>query len=256
MSDNKIRVMSWNLGSGIYNDKYCKDNKCKTVKQNINGQLKIIKDNVCDIYLFQEVSMLLVNNNFVNQYKLLKSKLTKYNSYFLNNKNIFIEGKVTFTKNDSTSSKIYIPCKSNKLKDDIFVSNKNNIITRIKFNNKELVIFNIHLAPYKRQNELRNKQLSYIIELANREIINDNYVIIGGDFNMNIKDLKFDNLNIALSNKPTSRDLNEPYTKNSKMNCYDGFMHSNNVILKSIDIINNFMYSDHCPIISEFEIKE
>jgi len=256
MSDNVIKVMSWNLGSGIYNDKYCKNNKPKSIKENIKGQLNIIEDNICDIYLFQEVSKFSINNNFVNQYKLLKNKLSNYASYFLNNKNIFIEGKLTLTKNDSNSRDIYIPYKSNKLKDNIFVSNKHNIITRMKINNKELIIFNIHFAPYKRQNELRNKQLSYIVELANKEISNGNYVIIGGDFNMNIKDLKFDNLNVALASKPTSRDLNEQYTINSKMNYYDGFIYSNNIKLINIDVIYNFMYSDHCPIIVGFEIKE
>ena len=73
---------------------------------------------------------------------------------------------------------------------------------------------------------------------------------------MNIKDLEFNNLNIALANKPTSRDLYKSYTINSKTNYYDGFIYSNNIKLISIDVIYNFMYSDHCPIIAEFEIKE
>jgi hypothetical protein len=73
---------------------------------------------------------------------------------------------------------------------------------------------------------------------------------------MDIRNVNIDNFNIALSDGPTSRDLKEPYTINSKMNYYDGFIYSNKIKLNNINTIDNFEYSDHCPVIAEFEIKE
>jgi endonuclease/exonuclease/phosphatase family metal-dependent hydrolase len=257
MPNKSIKIMTWNLSSGIYDDKSSKDKNTDNIINNINNQIKLIKDNVCDIYLFQEVARFLFANGFINQYKLIKKELNSYNFCFINNKYFLtFEGKSTFTKFNSINYNLFIPYKSNTIKKDIFISNKHNVITRVKINDKELVIFNIHLAPYKVQKELREKQFRYIIELANKEIDIGNYVVVGGDFNMNIKNKIIDNLNIAISDKPTCRDINEPYTINSKMNYYDGFIYSNNLELKSINIVDNFKYSDHCPVIVEFEIKE
>lgn len=257
MPNKIIRIMTWNLGSGIYNDKYSKVDKNSNIKSNINGQLELINSNVCDIYLFQEVSKFSVANRFINQFRIIKNNLRNYKSCFISNKHILtIEGKATFTKYDSISNDLFIPYKSNMLRRDLFISNKHNIITRIKLNNKELIVYNVHLAAYKVQKDLREKQFRYIIDLANNEIENGNYIVIGGDFNMNIIDKPINNLNIAVSDKPTCRDLKEPYTVDSKMNYYDGFIYSNNIKLNNINVINNFKYSDHCPVIAEFEIKE
>jgi hypothetical protein len=136
MLNQIIKIMSWNLGSGIYNDKYSKVNKNINIKSNINGQLELINNNVCDIYLFQEVSKFSIHNKFINQFKLIKKNLNNYKSYFVSNRHILlIEGKSIFTKYDSISNDLFIPYKSDTLKRDLYISNKHNIVTRITIKN-------------------------------------------------------------------------------------------------------------------------
>lgn len=259
-----LKVMTWNLGSGIYDDKYYKGinrnffTKRKIILNNAREQINIIKNNNCDVLLLQEVSKFYIKNAFVNQYKFLKHNLLDYKSYFSNNKflfNFIIEGKATFTKMNSYSYNLYLPYKTNNVIDNKTVSNRNQVVTRMQIKNKEIVIFNIHLAPYSRLKDYRDKQLQYILNIANKEMLLGNYVIIGGDFNMNISNIKT-NLKYSISNNSTNRDLNKRYTKDSKMNYYDGFMYSNNIKLNCIENIYNFMYSDHAPLIAEFELKE
>jgi len=259
-----LKVMTWNLGSGMYDNNYYKGikrdlyTKYNIVNNNIKGQINLIKENNCDILLLQEVAKFYINNSFINQYKILKNNLLDYNCYFSNNKfllNLVVEGKATYTKLSSSSEDLYIPYKAYNIKDNISISNKHQIITRIKIKDKELVIFNIHLAPCKRLKDLRDKQLKFILDIANIEIEKGNYVIIGGDFNMNMSNVKLD-LACYISDKPTNRDLENSYTNKSKMNKYEGFICSNNIKLNYIKAIDNFLYSDHCPVIAEFELKE
>lgn len=260
----EIKILTWNLGSGLCDDRYFKGkyhlfgNSVKNIKSNINNQIDILKEADADIYLLQEVSKSSIHNWFFNQFKRIKNNLNEYNSYYFNNYYIplyFINGKMTITKNENISSKFCIPYKSKTLNDDLKISNKNNITTRIKINKKELVIFNIHLAPYRRQKELRIKQISYIFDKANEEYNKGNYVIIGGDWNMDISKISNNGFSIAKPDLPTCRDISTPFKKDIKMNNYDGFIYSNNIKLKTIGIVNNFKYSDHSPVIAEFIIK-
>lgn len=260
----EIKILTWNLGSALCDEKYFKGkyhlfgNNIKTIKSNIKNQINILKEVDADIYLLQEVSKPSIHNWFLNQYKRIKNNFREFNNNYLNNYNIpllIINGKAVITKDENISDSFCIPFNSKILKNDIKISNKNNIITRIKIKKKELVIFNIHLAPYGRQKELRIKQISYIFDKANDEYNKGNYVIIGGDWNMDISKISNNGFIIAKPDLPTCRDINTPYMRKSKMNSYDGFIYSNNIKLKDINVINNFKYSDHCPVIADFIIK-
>ena len=287
--DKKIKILTYNLGNVVYGENFYFDGKRndinyknlfpsnkKEVFNNIYGQMEIIGNNNPNIILFQEISKLSFSNYFSNPYKKYKQKLNEYNSIYFSNYNLFgilNHGKSTFVKGTFDSEVLKAPYRIEGVLNNYFGSNKSYILSRIKINSndKELIIINIHFTAFRKNNEIRLKQLNYIFDIACEEYKKGNYVIIGGDFNMNLvantKVHKKSNLpksflsrlsnewNIKCDGK-TVRDLSVRLEENDDERVYDGFICSDNIQVISVKSFENFSYSDHSPVLMEFKLKK
>lgn len=158
-------------------------------------------------------------------------------------------------------------------------------VSEINVNNgKKLYLYNVHLTAYGGSDEIRTEQMKMISNDMNEKIKDGNYIICGGDFNSDVLLDSFKELNpnkeipewakpllvdllpadIRVANTyenneliPTSRSLSTTYNKEtSEVMVIDGFLVSNDIevsFLKNID--NQFLYSDHNPVLMKFSLK-
>lgn len=158
-------------------------------------------------------------------------------------------------------------------------------VSEINVNNgKKLYLYNVHLTAYGGSDEIRTEQIKMLSNNMSEKIKNGNYVICGGDFNSDVLLTSFEKLNpnkeipewakpllvdllpeeisVATTYEndeliPTSRSLSTPYNKEtSEVMVIDGFLISNDIevsFLKNID--NQFIYSDHNPVLMKFSLK-
>jgi Metal-dependent hydrolase len=287
--DKNIRIFTYNLGNAVYGEKFCFDGKRtdinyrnlfpsnrKEVLTNIDGQIEIIDNTDPDIILFQEISKLSFINYFSNPYRNCKQRLSDYSSSYLSNYNflgILNHGKSIFVKENFDYEFLKAPYKIEGVLKNYFGSNKHYILSRIKINDsdKELIVINVHFTAFRKNYEIRIKQINYILDIAFKEYEKGNYVIVGGDFNMNLvtntKVHKKSNLPKEILNKLSSnwnincdgktvRDLSVRLEENNDERVYDGFICSDNIEVIKINSLENFRYSDHSPVIMEFKLKK
>lgn len=281
--NKELKIVTWNLGYGVYPDYYAitgsRDSirnmfpiSKKEVKKNIAGQITVLKQIDADILLLQEVTSLNPVNRWTNQFRLIKKGFQNYSRVFIPSVNIpgvLKIGKCTITKIDSKSEPLDAKFKATSTWDNLVMRNNVSVLTRTPLMDKELVTINIHLAPFKRQSELREQQLRFIFDVAAKEYEKGNYVIIGGDWNMDMPltklPLKYKTImsvipddlteifdkkrwQLMKASEATVRDLKAPYP-NTEMNSIDGFLCSPNIKVFDIKIIQDFRYSDHCPVL-------
>ena len=157
-------------------------------------------------------------------------------------------------------------------------------ISRIPVDNgKELVIINQHLSAYGTDAAQGNAQLEMLASDMKKEYDKGNYVICGGDFNHDFTVTSKEYFNPGTDKTyswcepfpdnvipegfskcteyvgdmvPTSRYTNEPYNENSFTVILDGFIVSDNVSVISVQNVDEaFKYTDHNPVVMEFELK-
>lgn len=290
--EKEIKVVSWNLGNAMYPAKYSYEKAQDAIKiknifpvtkaeaiENVFGQISVLKDINADVMLLQEISKLHMQNHFINPFKRFTLKFPEFKSYYNSTVNIFNfinQGKATFTKEISQSYSLLIPYKLKGYLNNLLFANSDFIVTRVLDGDNELIIINIHLTPFERSKAERELQLQYVFNFALSEYEKGNYVLIGGDWNVDMP-LKNKFLNymsigstisddlislfhdnkwcLAFSQNPTLRDLKEPYTERSLMSGIDGFLLSPNLQLLDIDTINDFRFSDHCPVTLRMKYK-
>ncbi len=148
-------------------------------------------------------------------------------------------------------------------------------------NGKELVVINIHNSAYVKDEIQRQKELDVIKSLAIEEYQKGNYVVIGGDWNMNPPDYsrfmiekKYNAVDnefrlskdlfpeewqwIYDPNRPTNRSLEQPFIMGkNKTNIIDFFLLSPNVeALKVETLSQDFTDSDHEPVYLKVRLSE
>ncbi|MDO5755480.1 MAG: endonuclease [Tissierellia bacterium] len=152
----------------------------------------------------------------------------------------------------------------------------------IEQSDKELVLINLHLEAYDDSGG-REKQTKELFEIMMDEYEKGNFVLAGGDFNQSFfdrEDLPFGSaeghwepgrLDESLLPKdfqfladerklPTCRSVNIPYDPESEEQGFfliDGYIASPNIKVESIETKDyGFKYSDHSPVVLEFQLKE
>ena len=271
----EVKIMTYNIGNCLYgrnanNNSYMTFSR-KKINSNIKGQLSQIKKYDPDILLLQEIGTSSLSNTLKNIYKKYRIELKKYKSKYYNNYNIlqiFNNGKATFIKKYSQNQKIKIPFKVRGILNNIFCSNKVQILTRIKISDtkKELIIINIHLTAYKKNHIERIKQLNYILDIAKKELDKGNYVVIGGDWNI---DLFSETNKLNLPSEIIKKINNDNWTMNAKGKTlkyegkllkddktYDGFLTSKNIVVTKLKSYEQFDYSDHSPVTMTIKLNE
>lgn len=153
-------------------------------------------------------------------------------------------------------------------------------------NGKELVILNTHTSAYGTDGDLQTQQMQKMFGDMKAEYDKGNYVIAGGDWNHDFTgDSKF-KLNsgtpedlealswcaefptelipqgfsrvtdYASGLRPSTRNTDIPYSKDSFVVTLDGFIISDNVESTFVDVIDTgFEYSDHNPVEMRFKLK-
>lgn len=262
----------------------------EVVKENMIGIERILSETDADILLLQEVDTDSKRSYEFNQWLQYEYDLEGYESCFaLNYSCDFVpypigdfigevhSGLATYSRFDIRSATRYsLPCPFSW---PTRVANLKRclLMTRIPIEGREqeLVIVNLHLEAYD-DGEGKTAQMEQLMELLRTEYAKGNYVIAGGDFNQTfpncdsyplldesywqpgtLETLKYGWKYACDDSVPTCRLLNEPYDrKDAQYYVIDGFIVSPNVIIKQVRTLDeDFVYSDHNPVLLEVELK-
>lgn len=150
-------------------------------------------------------------------------------------------------------------------------------------NGKELVIINQHMSAYGTDAKIGSAQLEMILADMKEEYDKGNYVICGGDFNHDFTTTSLEYFNPGTQEHlswtapfpddlipegfrkcadysgdlvPSVRYTNEPYNENSLTLIVDGYIVSDNISVISVRNADEaFRYTDHNPVVMEFELN-
>ncbi len=255
-------------------------------KEGISNYLKNNSD--IDFILLQEVDFFAKRSYKKNQFEHFSKILNnKYEGVFAINYNVpFIplplsnpmgqvkSGIVTFSKYKIDSVYRYSLPGSYYWPKKVFFLDRCIILSKYKLlNGKYLIIINLHNSAFNDAADIRLLEMNYLKNIMQMEYNKGNYVIAGGDWNLNpysyspktIKQkYKAKIIEPALNNHffetgwtyvydsmvPTNRDVNTPYYNDyTKTTIIDFFVVSPNIKVLEIKADDkNFTYSDHNPV--------
>ena len=160
-------------------------------------------------------------------------------------------------------------------------------VSRVKLeNDKELILYNVHMSAYGGSDEIRKGQMTMLFEDMKKEYDNGNYCVCGGDFNHDFTGDSTQVLNGADAQSygwaypfpiellqdyegivrctnytsgsytPTCRNCDVPYVEGNETFIVDGFLVSANVNVTYLENVDNkFEYSDHNPVVMKFTLS-
>ncbi|MDO5725657.1 MAG: endonuclease [Tissierellia bacterium] len=271
-------------------------NSKEEVEKNLKGIANILNELNADFNLLQEVDTNSKRSFNINQRKYFEENVFKTNSFYAENyKTNYVpfpippmgkvdSGLVTSTnysidhaERRSLSVPFKWPVRLANLKRCLLITK-----LPIEDSDKELVIINLHMEAYDDTGG-RETQTRELLDIMEAEYNMGNYVIAAGDFNQSlydvseldfpnteghwtpgriIEDILQDGFKYHTGDKkiPTSRLNNKPYEKGSEDTYHyiiDGYLVSPNINVKSVETIDaNFKYTDHNPVVMEFNISE
>ena len=156
------------------------------------------------------------------------------------------------------------------------------IYSDIENSDKKLVIINAHLDAYDKDNKGKIAQTKQLVEFMEKEYAKGNYVLVGADFNQELRDLTKeeiektpaelwraelfdktllkDKFKLYYDNsRPSARLNNKPYEKGSNGTyefIIDGFIASDNIEVSQVKTLDqDYKYSDHNPVKLRFRLK-
>ena len=304
--NTKYSITTYNIGFGAYEDdysffmdggKYSRALSKERLEKNLKNIETFLKNQNSDFYLIQEVDELGTRTYKINQKEMFINSLNNYSSTWAQNWDssyLFYPftsphgknkaGILTFSKFNMISSlRRSLPVENTVMK--FFDLDRCYSVTRLKVNNnKELIIYNVHLSAYTSDGKIAEEQLKLLITDMQNEYEKGNYVVCGGDFNKDlsgnaeeyfgisgkeytwaqpIPSTMFDNSNLSLIfaydeilRIPSCRNADAAYNPNQFVLTVDGFIVSDNVEVISSQVIDlKFKYSDHNPVEMIFELK-
>lgn len=304
--NTKYSITTYNIGFGAYEDdysffmdggKYSRALSKERLEKNLINIETFLKNQNSDFYLIQEVDELGTRTYKINQKEMFINSLNNYSSTWAQNWDssyLFYPftsphgknkaGILTFSKFNMISSlRRSLPVENTVMK--FFDLDRCYSVTRLKVNNnKELIIYNVHLSAYTSDGKITEEQLKLLITDMQNEYEKGNYIVCGGDFNKDlsgnaeeyfgisgkeytwaqpIPSTMFDNSNLSLIfaydeilRIPSCRNADAAYNPNQFVLTVDGFIVSDNVEVISSQVIDlKFKYSDHNPVEMIFELK-
>jgi endonuclease/exonuclease/phosphatase family metal-dependent hydrolase len=289
-------ILSWNIGYGgldrdmdfFYdggrgvrptNEKY---------SRNISSILSFIKKNdMIDFWILQEVDNHSKRSYYDNQVIRVRNLLGEHKSFFAPNYMVRFVPMPVFNPMGKVHSGLlnmtrHTPAGASRISFNsnykwplkLFMPDRCFTIQKFKLNGSEkaLVLINTHNTAFD-DGKLRKEQLATLLEKMVTEYNAGNFVISGGDWNMNPPG--FDGKNINTQDKtmiiepeipkdffpdgwrviydpgvPTNRDVSQSYQKDlTPTTIIDFFVCSPNVQVTSFQTIDlGFQYSDHNPV--------
>lgn len=248
-----------------------------------------------DFVMFQELDTDSTRSYHVNELELMQSKFSSFDSvYAVDYDSPFLmypfnqphgtckAGIATFSSFPITSSvRRSLPVSNSVTK--MLDLDRCYSVTRIPTENgKELILINVHMSAYGGSEAVRDGQTSMLKEEMAKEYALGNYVIVGGDFNHDLKalvdtatagwahaydrslipetfdfamDLLSDEDRAALND--SCRDAGSAYYEGIDTYTLDGFIISDNITLVSYENESTgFAYSDHDPVVMKFILNE
>jgi len=263
------------------------------VFENIQAMISFLNNEDPDFMLLQEVDIRSSRSYDINQYELLQNRFQSYASAFaynyqaiwvpvpiLNPMGYAKSGLVTLSKytmhhglrRELTGQESW----------PVILADLDRILleTRIPVDNsRDVVLINLHLSAYDEGGILRKKQVEDLLKLINEVYTQNEYVILGGDWNQLLSTVQLEDpdflekwpewlVPIAESLGDTGyqwgvdetvmtvRDLGTPYIPGETFETViDGFLVSPNI--KIIEVIGHnlgFEHSDHNPVTLKFQL--
>lgn len=299
---NYYNIMTYNIGFGAYTPeysffmdggKYSRAMSEDAVLADIAGITEVIERSGVDFIFLQEVDVDGTRTYHINELDLINQFLKGYyytsavsydSTYLLypiwepHGKNKAV--MATYSKApiaDSVRRSLPVADGFSKL----FDMDRCYTVTKVPTaNEKMLCLYNVHLSAYTDDDELKNAQLNMLLSDMANEYKMGNYVVCGGDFNMNLKKEDKDSdfswakafprevlpsgfsLGIDVSKDDDTehdscRNANEPYNKDTTFTVTtDGFIVSDNI---KVNFYNNanweYAYSDHDPVVMQIILK-
>jgi endonuclease/exonuclease/phosphatase family metal-dependent hydrolase len=299
---NRLHIATWNIGYaglGKEMDFFYEGGKNTraTEKQTddyLEGILNILRKNESiDIWLLQEVDLKAKRSYFINEVEIINKNLPIFNTVFATNYKVpFVPFPILQPMGEVESGLMSMGVYSTKLNrrhafpmiaawpDSLFLPDRCFIETRIAtINGKELIVINTHNSAYIKDKTLMMKELALLRNLMMTEFLAGNYVVAGGDWNMNpdnylpkddfnghrfiTSEIKLEksfmppNWQVVSDNEaPTNRLMDMPYEKGKTgTTTIDFFVLSPNIKLNKIitgDL--GFGFSDHNPVFIDIEL--
>lgn len=303
-SEEYYMIMTYNIGFGAYRNDFsffmdggkyswAKDEESVIAAVSEMGERVSLAD--MDFVMLQEVDIDGTRSYHVNQLELLNQFVKGYYYTFAQNYDspfLFFppwqphganrSGIVTYSKAAIMATmRRSLPISESFSK---FVDlDRCYSVSRIPVSNgKELCLYNVHLSAYGSNDEIREGQLSMLYGDMEADYKAGNYVIVGGDFNHNLReaaeedapewahlfpreslpegfkmaiDYAKDYEDIA---HDTCRSAEEPYVEGSTYTVtLDGFIVSENVKVNYyLNADWGYQFSDHEPVIMQFLLEE
>ena len=305
--EKELKAISYNIGFCAYTQDFSffmdggKSSRAKSeesVNEVLSGIESLLKNENADIIMMEEVDIDATRSHHIDQKTYIANAFDSYDSLFAVNYDssyLFypfnepigksLSGMLTMSRYDISSSVRHsLPIETTLMK--LVDLDRCYSVSRMKTeNDKELVLYTVHLSAYTSDGTIATEQLELLVEDMKAEYNKGNYIICGGDFN---KDLLQDSGKIfgvsgeaytwaqafpleMLESTELSliapldeenpvascRNTDEPYKAEGQFNVtLDGFIVSDNITVSDSAVIDNrFMYSDHNPVYMTFTLK-
>lgn len=263
------------------------------VLNNVQGMIDFLSNENADFMLLQEVDIRSARSYNINQYEMLQDRFQSYASAFVYNyQAIWVPVPVLNPMGHANSGLVTLSkytmhqglrreLRGQESWPVILADLDRSLLeTRIPVDNgRDLVLVNLHLSAYDEGGLLREKQVEHLLELIEEVYTQNNYVILGGDWNqllgtMQLNDPDFIEewpewlVPIAVSLEDTGyqwgidesvmtvRDIGAPYEPGETFETViDGFLVSPNI--RIIEVSGHdleFEHSDHNPVTLKFEL--
>jgi len=301
--DTSLSFISWNIGyAGLGKEMdffYDGGRRVRPYRFSYDKYLDgiskfIISNDSIDFLLIQEIDIRSKRSFYVDQFTELDKSLSSHCGYFAKNYDVkFVPvpvlspmgkvkaGMATFSKLMASESFRFAFEGNYSWPKNLFMLDRCFILNRYELSNGlELVVINTHNSAFDDGN-LREAQMQKLKEVMIEEYEKGNFVVAGGDWNLNpsgwshievipgfyvdytgpkiAKDFFPEGWIWAYDKSlPTNRDLIESYFKGrTSTTLIDFFILSPNVALESVETINlGFENSDHHPVIMEIALKD
>jgi endonuclease/exonuclease/phosphatase family metal-dependent hydrolase len=302
LESKNITLISWNIGYaglGQEMDFFYDGGKMVRGSKELTDRymqqvLGFLKEQDVDFWLFQEVDFKAKRSYNQNQESIIASALSAYNYVKAVNYDVpfvpvpinepmgkVLSGIMTFSKATPRLSRRYSFPMIAGWPDRMFLLDRCLIEARYKVGEgQELVVINTHNSAFVSDQLLMDKELEVIKSKMLREYELGNYVVVGGDWNLNPPDFKpennynghiYDEPKVSIpndflpvgwkyafdKNAPTNRNLDIAFQKGvTGSKTIDYFIVSPNISIESIKVEDlNFVFSDHNPVRLEIVLK-
>jgi len=262
----------------------------------INGILnKLYSFRYFDFVLLQEIDTNSRRSYYMSEIALISKFLPEHKGWFAKNYDVkfvpvplsnpsgkVIAGVATYSKFEPTLSDRISFRTQYPMPEKLFSLDRCFLLQRYPtWNGKELILINTHNSAFDATGKLRKIQMEQLKTILLDEYARGNYVIAGGDWNMNpagfdtIRSFPLDKLRRnqpSVSNtyfppgwqwcfdasEPTNRDVNIPYKQGiTGTTVIDYFIISPNVkCTMTKTLADGFAFSDHHPVILQIEFME